>query len=149
MSKKIQSQIQIKAAPKLIWSVLTDFKNYPEWNPFIISLIGKVEPGNTILVRIQPPKSKPMTFKPTILSRIENKELSWLGKFMIPGVFDGLHKFELIPNPDGTTTFVHLEEFSGILSNLLNLNKTEEGFKLMNQKLKERVESLNRIEANS
>lgn len=54
-----------------------------------------------------------------------------------------MYKFELINNNNGTTTFIQSENFKGILVPLfkktLNTNTTN-GFKLMNQKLKELAE---------
>ena len=85
-----------------------------------------------------------MDFKPTILALEENKELRWLGKLGLSGVFDGEHKFLLIDNGDGTTTLEHSEKFKGILvpffKKKLNTD-TKAGFEEMNLKLKERVEA--------
>lgn len=46
---------------------------------------------------------------------IPNQKLSWLGHFLFTGLFDGAHKFELIDNHNGSTTFIQSEQFSGIL----------------------------------
>ena len=35
MKKEIKTEILIKASPQIVWSILTDFENYPHWNPFI------------------------------------------------------------------------------------------------------------------
>ena len=66
-----------------------------------------------------------MIFKPIILTRINNKELSWQGKLLFKGLFDGKHKFELIDNGDGTTTFIQSEKFSGIFVWLFNPRNTK------------------------
>lgn len=84
-----------------------------------------------------------MTFKPKVLTFLKNRELSWLGHLLLPGLFDGEHKFELIDNGKGTTTFIHSERFKGILVPLFKekLNKnTKNGFIEMNKKLKELTE---------
>ena len=141
MAKEIKTEIVIQATPEKIWKILTDFENYPHWNPFITSLTGEVEKGNKIVVNIKPPNGSSKTFKPTILSKIDNKELSWKGKLLFKGLFDGKHKFELIDNRDETTTFIHSEKFSGIFVWLFSPQKTKNGFSEMNQKLKELAES--------
>ncbi|HFK5505346.1 SRPBCC domain-containing protein [Elizabethkingia anophelis] len=141
MAKEIKTEIVIQAAPEKIWKILTDFENYPQWNPFIVSVTGDVENGNKIVVSIKPPDRKVMIFKPIILNRINNKELSWQGKLLFKGLFDGKHKFELIDNGDGTTTFIQSEKFSGIFVWLFNPRNTKKGFNEMNQKLKELAES--------
>ena len=91
------------------------FQEYPNWNPFIKSITGQVAVGNTIIARLEPPEAKGMTFKPKVLAFNTNKEFCWLGHLLFPGLFDGEHKFELIDNGNGTTTFIQTEKFRGIL----------------------------------
>ena len=86
-----------------------------------------------------------MTFKPTILAFEKNKEFRWLGHLLFPGLFDGEHKFELIDNKNGTTTFIQSEKFKGILVPLFAKmldNSTTDGFTQMNKKLKELAEKI-------
>lgn len=141
MTKEIKTTILIHATPQKIWKILTDFENYPNWNPFITSIEGKVEKGNKITVHIKPPDGSSMTFKPTILKKTDNEALIWLGSILFKGLFDGKHKFQLIDNQNGTTTFIQSEEFKGIFVWLFNPQKTEKGFNEMNQKLKEIAET--------
>jgi hypothetical protein len=37
---EISSEIEIGATPARVWSVLTDFEHYADWNPFITSISG-------------------------------------------------------------------------------------------------------------
>jgi len=139
MTKEIKTEILIHAIPEKIWSILTSFDNYPDWNPFIKSIKGEVKAGNRITVKIEPPESKGMTFKPRILTFVTNKEFSWLGHFLFAGFFDGEHQFELMDNGNGTTTFRQNEKFKGILVPLFKKqldNNTKKGFEEMNKKLK-------------
>lgn len=140
MTQEINTSIKIQASPEKIWSVLTDFEQYPDWNPFIKSIDGDVETGKTITVKIQPHKSSAMTFKPIVLTRVENKKLSWQGKFLFKGLFDGEHQFELKDHQNGTVTFVHSEIFSGTLVRFFNLEATKTGFQMMNEALKKLAE---------
>lgn len=122
---------------------MIDFDNYQNWNPFITFIKRQVIVGNMIVIRIEPPEKKAMTFKPMILAMEPNKELPWLGHLLFQGLFDGEHKFELIDNGNGTTTFMQSEKLKGILVPLFkrSLDKnTTDGFRLMNQKLKELAE---------
>lgn len=115
-----------------------DFNHYPNWNPFIKSISGAKVVGSNLSVQIQPPNAKGMAFDPEVLVLQPNAEFRWLGKLFIKGIFDGEHYFKLEKQDDGTTQFIHGEQFSGFLVALMGkaLDKTEEGFVLMNQSLK-------------
>lgn len=143
MAKEIKTEILINATPDKVWAILTDFDNYPNWNPFIKSIKGQVAVGNKITARMEPPGANGMTFVPKVLVFETNKEFRWLGHLLFPGLFDGEHKFELIDNKNGTTTFRQSERFRGILvplfQKMLDINTTN-GFIQMNKKLKELAE---------
>ncbi len=146
MEKAITTEILIKATPEKVWSVLTDFNHYPKWNPFIKSILGNVAVGNTIKACIEPPGASGMTFKPRVLVYTEAKEFRWLGHMLIKGLFDGEHCFRLVDNQDGSTTFIQSENFTGILVPLFSkmlVTNTAEGFRQMNEKLKQEIEKDN------
>ena len=148
MAKRdITTEISIAAPPLDIWNKLMDFEQYPEWNPFIRSIQGKREQGQQLTVVIQPPDSKAMTFKPEILVHDQGKEFRWLGKAGIKGIFDGEHFFQLEPQANGQTKLVHGEKFSGLLVGLMKktLDKTKDGFELMNEALKRECERKNEL----
>ncbi len=136
--KEMKTEIIINEEPKKVWTVLTDFKSYPNWNPFIKSIAGDKKIGSTLIVKMSPPDVKEMTLKPTLLKFEENIEFRWKGKLLVKGIFDGEHYFILSKQEDGKTKFIQGEKFSGILVSLIGkiLNKTKMGFELMNQALK-------------
>ncbi len=140
---EIKTQIIINATPNKVWTVLTDFKDYPNWNPFIKSITGEPKVGQQITVSIVSPEGKPMTFKPKVVIFNPNREFRWIGKLLFKGLFDGEHTFELIDNGNGTTIFHHSEKFKGIVVLLFRkqlMDSTKKGFELMNENLKKRVE---------
>jgi hypothetical protein len=140
--KEVKTEIIINAKPEKVWSILTDFKNQPNWNPFISNISGEKKIGSNLKVSIKPPDGKGMTFKPVVLKFEENKEFRWKGKLMVKGIFDGEHYFIVSKDGDNKTKFIHGEKFSGILVNLFGkmLDKTKDGFKLMNKSLKSECE---------
>lgn len=143
MSQFISTQINIKSSPDKVWTVLTNFKNYPNWNPFIQSIEGEVAIGKRFNAVIQAPNNKAMKFSPKVLVFDTNREFKWLGHLLIKGLFDGEHRFQLVANSNGSTTFIQSEKFTGILVPLFKsmLEKdTLLGFQLMNNKLKELCE---------
>jgi hypothetical protein len=140
--KELSSNIEIEAPSERVWQTLADFEAYPQWNPFIQRIVGRPEMGTDLEVRIQPPGGRGMTFKPTVLTAEPNRELSWLGRFVVPGLFDGQHTLRLEPLGPGRTRFVQSERFSGVLVPLFGgtLAKTQRGFEEMNRALKARAE---------
>lgn len=143
MSQLISTQVNINASSEKVWALLTNFKNYPNWNPFIKSIEGEIALGKQFKAIIHAPNNKPMKFSPTVLSFDPNKEFKWIGHLFIKGLFDGEHRFQLIENKDGSTTLIQSEKFTGMLVPLFKsmLEKdTLLGFQLMNEKLKELCE---------
>jgi hypothetical protein len=142
--KSLYTEIEINAPAHHVWSILTDFDAYPDWNPFIRAFKNTPEPGRQFAVTIQPPGKKAMTFKPVCLALIPGKELRWIGHLFISGLFDGEHVFEIKEIDTARTLFIQREDFKGVLSPFIwwMLNRaTKEGFDQMNQKLKTRAES--------
>jgi hypothetical protein len=142
--KTIETQIGIKASPSKVWSILTDFSAMPSWNPFITAISGDVLPDSRLSVTIAPPGQSRMTFAPTVLAATPEQELRWLGTAGNRWIFAGEHYFLLKPTPDGETSLIHGEQFSGILAPLIMrgrmLEATKDGFLAMNVALKRRSE---------
>lgn len=141
--KNLNTEIIIDAPADKVWSILVDFDQYAEWNPFIKSFEGEVSAGERFKVTLQPPNSKPMTFHPKYLTLEKNKKFRWLGHLFIKGLFDGEHIFELEELENDQTKFIQRENFSGILVPLLwsKINSgMRSGFIDMNNQLKERAE---------
>jgi len=140
--RELRREVEIDASPERVWAVVTDFAAYPEWNPFIRSISGELHEGAKLKVRIEPPGARALTFKPTVRAVEASRELRWLGRLLLPGVFDGEHSLRIEPLEGGRGRFVMSEQFSGLLVGLFKgtLAKTEVGFEQMNAALKARVE---------
>jgi hypothetical protein len=140
---RIETQIEINASAERVWSLLMDFPSYPRWNPFIRSIEGNPMVGQSLNVLIQPPGSKAMRFRPTVLKVEPNREFPWKGKLLVPGLFDGEHYFKLEPKPGGGLVFRQGEVFSGLLVPLLRRSldgATRQGFIAMNEALRREAE---------
>jgi hypothetical protein len=142
---ELETNIDIQASPEAVWKVLTDFEHYGDWNPFIEEMRGEAAAGERLEVRMTPPDSRAMTFKPIVTRAVPEQELRWRGRLWVPGLFDGEHSFEIDRSTDRSVRFTQRETFSGLLVPLLARylkTKTRRGFEQMNQALKERVEQL-------
>lgn len=83
MAKEIKTEILIHATPAKVWAILTNFEDYPNWNPFIKSIQGAVKVGHKFTARIEPPEAKGMTFKPTVLAFEPNVEFGGLDIYFL------------------------------------------------------------------
>lgn len=139
----IETATDIRAPAARLWSVLTDFSAYPAWNPFITSIEGDPNPGAQLRITIAPPGRRSMSFRPIILVAARERELRWLGRLFVPGLFDGEHAFRLEQRAEACR-FHHSERFSGVLLPLFGeglLAATRLGFEAMNAALKRRAEA--------
>jgi putative acetyltransferase len=143
--RRIETTVLIAAPPERVWETLTDFQRMPDWNPFIRAIDGPLEASARLSVRIAPPGTSGMRFRPKVLAVVPGRELRWRGSLLVPGLFDGEHHFILEPDGAGGTRFDHGESFSGILAPLLmrgrTLEATRAGFLAMNAALKQTVEA--------
>lgn len=140
---EISTEINIFANAHKVWQVLTDFKNYAKWNPFVREIEGMPSVGNKLKIHLHTSKGKDRTYSPKVTKVETDSELRWYGKAVIPGIFDGerIFKLEVISNDE--TKFIHKEIFSGILVDLVGnrLDKDMyDSFNEMNKSLKTRVE---------
>lgn len=143
--REIDTSIGIGAPPAAVWAILTDFAAMADWNPLIRSIEGTPAVGRRLKVTIQPQGKAPMRFAPTVTRADPGRELAWLGRVGLPGLFDGAHHFRLEPDGRGGTHFIHGEVFTGLLVGLVMggamLDGTRAGFTAMNEALKARAES--------
>ena len=142
--KALYTEIDIDAPPEDVWDVLLDFGRYPEWNPFILEVLGTAEPGAKLRATLSPPGGRAITVKPTVTEVVAPRTLEWLGRLGFPGLFDGRHRFELHPSPNGTR-LVQREVFTGMVVPVFARSleqRTAKGFVAMNAALKRRVERI-------
>ena len=143
MAKQLSAEVEVQASPDRVWEVLADFAAYHQWNPFIVQATGQAVPGSRLELRMRPPGGRTTTFRPEVLEADPGRKLRWLGRVLVPGLFDGEHRFTIQPTGPGRVRLTQHEEFRGILAPLLLAfiaKPTLAGFHQMNQALKSRVE---------
>jgi hypothetical protein len=104
-------EIEIAAAPEVVWDVLTRFENWPNWNPDVksMSFDGPLAPGTEFRW-----KAGPGTIVST-LDRVEPpRYIAWRGRTL---TIDAYHEWWLEPR-DGRTHVKTEETFSGLLARL-------------------------------
>ncbi len=141
-SRHLSSEILIKSSAKQVWTMITNFEEFPSWNPFIRSAKGDLKIGAKLELFIQPSGSKGMTFRPKVLKVDINHELRWLGRLYLPWLFDGEHSLIVEALSENSVKFIQSEHFKGLLIPLSQsiLRDTQRGFEEMNKALKQRAE---------
>ena len=139
--KRIETRIETSATPDELWAVLTDFASYASWSPMVVAISGEKEVGSRLEVKVALKNGRRMTFRPTVVEFEPGRRFAWLGKVGVRGVFDGLHRFE-VEGAGSNATFVHSEEFRGLLPPLLGklMRDTHESMQAMNEALAREVE---------
>jgi hypothetical protein len=127
--KIFEAKTTINASPDNIWNILADPGGYPDWDPAMDHIEGKLAPGETVKFFT---KLSPQAF-PVKVTVFEPGRKMVLTGGMPLGLFKSERTHTLTPSKDGQTTFHTKEIFSGLLlpifgRNLPDLTGNFEGF---------------------
>lgn len=142
---ELHTDIEINASPERVWQILTDFNAFPSWNPGL-RISGTPQVGSRLVISglVSSSSGRRMTFRPTVLAAEAGRELRWLGRLFVPGLFDGEHAFLIEPLGPERVRFIQRERFTGLLVPLFThmslLADTRRGFVAMNEALKAHAE---------
>jgi hypothetical protein len=141
--KTLDTSIEIAAPPDRVWQVISDLESFSSWNPFITKAMGRLAVGDTLSITIAPPGGRPMNFKPKLLEVDPDHRIRWIGRFLVPGLFDGEHLLQVEPLGGGRSRFTQSERFTGLLTwfSGKTFSRTRAGFEAMNAALKQRSET--------
>ena len=140
---ELRSEVEINAPIARVYDVLTDFGSYPEWNPFLTSLSGKLEIGQKLALEMSLPEGQTYLLKPLLTRVTENAELRWQGRFVFPVLLEAEHFFLLSERQASVTRVVQGQNFSGFLLRFAgnSLTLAARGSVYLNQALKKRAEA--------
>ncbi|HWR02047.1 MAG TPA: SRPBCC domain-containing protein [Chlorobaculum sp.] len=112
------TEVSIDASRERVWSVLTDFGNYPSWNPFLRKIIGHPGPNGELRITVKLPLFPPVAFDARITSLVPGESIGWYAVFF-KGLLCARHWFELHKIDSEGTLMIHFEEFTGLLSGIV------------------------------
>lgn len=141
--QEVQSHIDIEAPASLVWAILADFGSYRRWNPLIRGVLGHTAAGAEIEIRLRSTAGQDVSIRSTVVRVREPRELRWLERWTMPGLFSSEHRFQIETLPDGGVRFHHGERVRGFMVPLLNRRRRlrgQPGFDAMNTALKQRAE---------
>ena len=114
--KEYKATTTIDAPPQTIWAILTDAPNYPQWDPGVDRIEGRIARGEKITAysKLSPGRGFPAT-----VSEFEPNRKMTSSSGMPLGLFKGLRTFTLTPQGNGSVKFTLREVFSGPLLPLI------------------------------
>ena len=144
--RQIHAEVEIDAPPHRVWDVLTAFDDYERWNPFLFEARGEARAGETLEIRVDLPRQAQKSFHPRVAAARPGRELTWVGRLVLPGLFDGEHSFLIEPLDDGRRSLlIQHQNFRGLLVPLLSPDMEQaarSGFEAMNEALKREAETV-------
>lgn len=143
---QIVHALDIDAPLDRVWRVLTDSDQYAEWNPLIKGIKGTLSRGSRVTCAFT---AEGKTFHvPVEITQCDGQKLVWVGppQRFLHRLARGEHYFELVALEGGRTRIFHGERFTGLAFEI-PWSKLEPivnpAYKLFNDALKKRVESMN------
>lgn len=143
-NKSVHHEITINAAPEKVWKVLIETDDYPNWNPVMELVEGKVQEGNKVKYKFTLDESTTSEIGATVVQLVPNKLLNQKGG--IPLVLTFNHMYILESTENLTKVIIH-ENYKGIGVNFWNPQPVEEAYKRLNFALKDWVKK-NQINGN-
>ena len=143
--REIHTEIEIAAGKDAVWSVLTDFAAYPDWNPFLRTVAAELRPGAPVAMTIVV-GMRTFDGDARMLRVVPEREMRWAGPISrLKGiVFRGEHYFMLEELAPGRVRFLHGEHFGGLSLPLIGgwMGRTlAPAYVAMNVALKRRAET--------
>ena len=138
----LDASTDIDASAEQVWRVIIDLAGYAQWNPFIVRAAGEVATGSRLRLTIKAPGHRAITFRPRVLQVTPGRSFTWLGRTLLPGLFDGRHTLSVNPLERGGSRFRTHEEVTGVLLPVLSgvMRDSQRGFELLAAAVKARAE---------
>ena len=143
--KEIYTTIEIAAPKARVWSVLTDFAAYPDWNPFLRTVATTLGPGAPVAMTVALGR-RSLDLDATIVRVTPERELRWAGPIARwkGVVFRGEHYFVVEETAAERVRFVHGERFAGLAIPLMGRwidRALAPAYEAMNVALRRRAEA--------
>jgi uncharacterized protein YndB with AHSA1/START domain len=127
--KIFEATTTINASPETVWNILADPAGYPDWDPAMDHIEGRLALGETVKFFT---KLSPQAFPVKVTAFEPGRKMALTGGMPL-GLFKSERTHTLTPVRDGQTTFHTKEIFSGLLlpvfgRNLPDLTENFKGF---------------------
>jgi hypothetical protein len=135
----VHEELVIAAPRQLVWQLLTDFKGYEDWNPFITRAEGAARIGATVRLRLEPQSGGAEDVESEVLDVKVLRKLRWRSRKYVPGLLDEEHTFRVLPLGPDRVRLVYLGRFEGLLQPFADLEERKRGYERMVRALRDRA----------
>jgi len=110
---EVRTEIIIEGSPQQIWDLILDFKEYPNWHPYLSEVLGKVKKGKFLKFKTKDLDGNPEgKFTAKIMELELHKELSWGGNVLF--FFSAKHYFRLVKIDETNNKLIKGEYWKGV-----------------------------------
>jgi hypothetical protein len=138
-SRYYRDAVVVEAPRERIWSLLTEFDAYRDWNPYITRASGSALEGATVDLHAEPQGEDAEDLTAKVLIVHPRRKLEWQTRKFAPGVLDHEQIFRVIPAGPNRWRIVQEARFEGVLALFVDLDGERRGLALMLQALADRA----------
>ncbi|MEU4430236.1 SRPBCC domain-containing protein [Nocardia rhamnosiphila] len=117
----VDDVVEVDAPAEVVWSVLTDFDRYGDWNPFISRCRADLTVGAPIDMRVEQLAPRPIRMREWIRSVTAGREFSYSMKPIPLGALRSKRSHTLTPLAGDRTRYESHFELDGWLAPLVGL----------------------------
>lgn len=136
--------VEINAPREQVWDILTDLKQYPQWNPFTYRVVTTLAIGDPVDLYVRFKKRGEVLQQEQVRIVQKPERLAWGMKMLAPSILCAQRDQVLTALDDRRCTYQTWDAFSGLLTPLvmaLFKSDIEGGFNAMAEALKVRAEN--------
>lgn len=154
---KIITEVRITTSISKAWDLLMDFSRYADWNPFIKSAQGSLEPGSKLNITLAIPGHDLLRPQVEVTGLRTEKYFSFHFSRMAPWIFAWEHVFRFTARENGDLFFHHEIYLTGLATRdsflfkllfpflpRIDSHSLKQSMHKMNESFKEILESANR-----
>jgi len=147
MTLVIDHDLDVDAAPEVVWEVVTDLARYPDWNPFVVACASTLVVGDPISMRVRIFSRFAQPQREKILEHEHGRRLCYGLAPSRLGVLVSRRSHEVSAAPGRHTRYESRFELGGWLAPLVSLllgKRLRAGFEAMSAAIAARAEALAR-----
>jgi hypothetical protein len=126
-SRHYRNAVAVEAPREAIWTLLTQFDRYHEWNPYITQASGNATVGSSVELTFGTDGGDAKRESAEVLIVHPQRKLEWRTRVVAPGVLDREQIFRVIPLEDGRWAVVQDVRFEGLFAPFADIDDDRAG----------------------